>query len=431
MKVVAIVPAKGNSNRINEKNAQRLDGTPLFIHMLEKLCRSDHIDEVWLDTESESFIQLADELPIHILKRDPQLASNAIDGHQLFYNEVCHIESDLYLQVLCTSPFIELSTLDQGIQHLKTHPEYDSAVLVREEKLYCWQDGAPSYPIDRIPNSVDLPNTTIETMGLYMVRKSTAHQLKRRIGDHPYLLKASPLEAIDVNWSEDFKLANLLAAGQREQENHLLKNISGSLSSALLSDLLDDMGYPHQVIKKLKPRHPIKLFGRAKTLQLRKLADGEPFQGIYHALESYETIVPNDIIIVDNEVGEYAYFGELNANLAIRAGAIGAIINGKTRDSQDVEKLHFPVFSQGETCQDVRKRATVASINKNIHIEGILIEPNGLLFADQEGVVVIPKKIEQRLIKQALQTSKSEKHLLLDISNDIGIQELVQRYGFF
>ena len=41
MKVVAFVPAKGTSSRIENKNTRLLDGKALFIHTLEKLAASD------------------------------------------------------------------------------------------------------------------------------------------------------------------------------------------------------------------------------------------------------------------------------------------------------------------------------------------------------------------------------------------------------
>lgn len=63
MKVVAFVPAKGSSSRIESKNVKLLDGKPLFLHTLEKLVQCDFIDEVYLDTESDEIIALASEVP--------------------------------------------------------------------------------------------------------------------------------------------------------------------------------------------------------------------------------------------------------------------------------------------------------------------------------------------------------------------------------
>jgi regulator of RNase E activity RraA len=245
-------------------------------------------------------------------------------------------------------------------------------------------------------------------------------------------MEASALEAIDVNWPDDFKLAELIAAGEREKSRKLLGNIKNHLSSCILSDLLDDLGYPAQVLKGLTPNFEgSKLFGRAKTLKLRKLKEGESFKGIYDALYSYETIVPEDIILIENEVPKYAYFGELNANLAIRSGASGVIVNGMTRDNSEVMTTGLPVFSKGYTCQDVRKRATTESFNKTICLNGISVEPGCLVFADSEGVIIIPKEIENEVIEEVYERAANEKKILAEISSGVDVETLTKNYGFF
>jgi regulator of RNase E activity RraA len=175
----------------------------------------------------------------------------------------------------------------------------------------------------------------------------------------------------------------------------------------------------------------VKLLGRAKTLKLRKLEEGECFKGIYDALHSYDTIVPDDIILVENETPDYAYFGELNANLAIRSGASGVIVNGMTRDEAEVVSTGLPVFAKGHTCQDVRKRATTDSFNKTIYLNGIKVEPECLVFADSEGVIIIPKNIEKEVIKEVYERSANEKKILSEIASGIDVETLTEKYGFF
>ncbi len=81
MRVVAFVPAKGESNRIRNKNTVVLDGEHLFKRKLRQLLECPEIDTVYLDTESDEIIELASDLPVKVLKRDPKLASNKTDGH--------------------------------------------------------------------------------------------------------------------------------------------------------------------------------------------------------------------------------------------------------------------------------------------------------------------------------------------------------------
>jgi regulator of RNase E activity RraA len=166
-------------------------------------------------------------------------------------------------------------------------------------------------------------------------------------------------------------------------------------------------------------------------LRLRPKTEDEDYHRIYDALYSYETIVPGDIIVVENAVPEYAYFGELNAGLALRAGASGAIISSKTRDAVGVRSCHFPVFSSGYTCQDVRKRAVLDYYNKKIVISGVQIGLNDLVFADHEGVVVVPPNVEDRVIQAAMETLAKEKRILFDISLGKGISEVLAEHEGF
>jgi len=431
VKVVAFLPAKGTSSRIESKNIKLLDGKPLFHYTLEKLHQCTFIDEVYLDSESDEIFESATIIDHIPLKRDPKYANNKTDGHLLFYNEARQVDADIYIQVLCTSPFIKKSTIEKGVEILKKSDEYDSVVLVKKEKQYRWDAQGPLYGVDHIPNSVDLEDTVVETMGLYITNKKVALEDKKRIGKKPYLLEAEPIEAIDVNVQKDFELASYIMAGIREKERESFRHYSRLFSSPMLSDILDDFGLDGYIGGLYLNLPSKKIMGRAKTLKIRALKEGEDFTGIYDALDSYKTIVPNDIIVVENEVPSYAYFGNLNANLAIRAGAIGTIVGGMTRDSAEVSKMDYPVFATGNIAQDVRKRATTESINQQIQINNVKIKPGDLIFGDSEGIVVFPRKYEAEIINSALEVIKKESNIISDILYNNDTSNIVNNHGYF
>lgn len=431
MKVVAFLPAKGSSERVENKNTKLLDGKPLFLHTLEKLVMCDFIDEVYLDSESDEIFDLASEINCKHLKRDPVLATNKTDGHALFINEVKNVYADIYIQILCTSPFIKIDTIKRGVEILAENPQYDSVVLASKEKQYLWENGQPKYDKFHIPNSKDLPDTILESMGLYIVRRDAALKNNMRYGDNVHLLYADATEKVDVNYPDDFVMANFLAAGMRERERILFKNLSSLLTSSMLSDIFDELGI-NGIIRNLKSNlDNAKIFGRANTLKLRKLNFGENFRGIYDALNSYRGIIPGDVIVVENECSDYAYFGNLNASLAMRSGALGAIIDGMTRDYSAVKELGFPVFSKGYTCQDVLKKATVASINKSIKIQNITIRPGELIFADNDGIAVIPVKYEKSILKRVFEVIKKESAVMAEIVSGTDAMKIFEKVGDF
>lgn len=426
MKVVAFLPAKGTSERIESKNLKLLNGKPLFLHTLEKLVFCDFIDEVYLDSESDDILNYAPYLNYIPLKRKAELATNKTDGHQMFYNEVLQVDADIYIQILGTSPFISPQTIKKGIDILMTDNEYDSVVLMKKEKEYLWENSQPVYDKYNIPNSNTLPDTIIESMGLYIVRKEAALRTKMRYGDHVYMLTADAVETIDVNYPDEFELAEYIMRGITEKENSRLKFISKFVNSAIFSDILHDMGV-HSTITGLLPNlEEKKIFGRANTLKIRRLESGEDYHGIYDGLKTYERITPGEIIVVENEMTDRAYFGELNANLAVRAGAVGTIVSGVTRDIREVNSLDYPVFSKGYGCADVKRAGTVAGHQIPVQIQGVQIMPGDLIFADRCGIVCIPGKYEKDVLKRVLEAVKTERNILKKVlggENAVSIYE--------
>lgn len=441
MKVYAFVPAKGTSERVESKNMRFLDGERLYIRALKTLLKCKEIDKVFLDTESQEMYNMADYLPIHFMKRDPSLANNKTDGHQMFMNEVHHYpDADIYVQMLCTSPFIHPETIDNAIRTLKESDQYDSAILMKKDKYYFWKDNKPTYDINHIPNSKDLSETIIESMGLYIHKKSSALKTNRRYGNNPLLIYGQLDELIDVNTPEDLDFAETYAKGLRNDENKRLNLIKHFISSSALSDLLDDMKIEKgEICGAVIPNWKCNLTnaricGRANTLKLRALKDGEDFHGIYDALKSYEGITSNEVIVVENEVNTFAYFGDLNARLAIRAGACATVVDGATRDLKETTALNYPVFCRSYNATDVRRRATVEYINKPIYIgqdKICKVSPGDLIFIDECAMVVIYQAFEDEIIKRVLKTFKNEKQIINDILEERDVSDICQNRGAF
>lgn len=432
MRIAAVVPAKSTSERIFNKNTLVLGGYPLFLYKLQTLLSIKEIDDVYLDTDSDEFIGLASHLPVKFIRRSSELATNATDGHELFLNEVQQIDADIIIQLLCTSPFVKRETICQAIHILTSQSEFDSVVLFQREKLYEWREGKPLYGNGRIPNSVDLPTIERESMSLYAMRRQEALLLKRRFGDHVARLYADPIESIDINNQADLELACTIADGTHMREAVRLKTLSQTYSSAMLSDILDDLGLRDCVTPSLKSNMPhASVFGRAKTMKLRPLSNGEDFRGIYDALDSYRFVCLGDIIVVENEVPELAYFGDLNARLAMRQGASAAIVGGATRDSTRVLRLGFPVFAEGFNAQDVRHRAVVESMNKPVKVKGLAIRPGELIFADNDAIVRIPLEREAEVLQLAEHAAQREDAIAVSITRGVKVDEIMISHGDF
>ena len=219
-KVVAFVPAKGTSSRVPGKNMRILGDKPLFLHILDTLLNCVTIDEVYLDTESDDVFNLAKERKHKCLKRDINLASNKTNGNELLMNEAKNIEADIYIQALPTAPFLSSNTINESVFQMLINKEKDSLFTVTKDNLYLWNsNGTPTNynPLD-IPNSIDLDETIIETMGLYLIRRNALTAIKARIGKSPILFNVPAIEAVDIDTEEDFKFSEIIFEGLKNKK---------------------------------------------------------------------------------------------------------------------------------------------------------------------------------------------------------------------
>lgn len=437
-KVAAFVPAKSASERIPNKNSVLLDGEPLFRRKLLQLLACENIDEVWLDTDSEEFISNVSDLPVRILKRPSRLASNNADGHMLFENEARTAEdADIVIQALATSPFLGTEVISKALDELKEDSGKDSLITISSMKTYPWVDGVPTYGYEKIPNSSDLPKSIFESMGLYMMKKSSALYPAKRFGDKTILYEVGPLEALDLNDYEDLELAGTIITGMKQTEAQDFAALKIRLDSAILSDTCKELGI-HAILERgLIPTSGGKILGRAKTLQLRQLKSNEildgndSWKGIYSALEHYESIGPGDVLCVASEVRKRAYFGELNCSLAIRAGASGAIIDSYTRDTAAVESTGFPVYSRGPWSNDIKYEGVTESIGRPVEIGGITICNGDVVFADADGVLVVPASSWGEVLEVAIETLEKEMKIKLEIAKGQKAQKIHDELGDF
>jgi regulator of RNase E activity RraA/CMP-N-acetylneuraminic acid synthetase len=436
-RVAAFMPAKGSSERIAGKNLQILDGDHLFRRKLRQLLACPLIDTVYLDTESDIIAGLASDLAVRRLHRPADLASNACDGHALFAWECANVaEADLYVQVLCTAPFVTADTIARAIQRMIDEPEADSLVGVASTRQYCWGDGEPLYGRGRIPNSVELNPTVVEAMSLYIVRRRPGEAPPtQRFGTKAILFELDPTEQVDINNPADLAMAEALCAGHRAHEVTRLRALQPYLSSPVLSDIAKEMGMRAVLPQAIGATSPGKMLGRARTLQLVAIMPeergGDRWRGIYDALDSYQFVRPGCIIAVANEAPGYAYFGDLNATLAIRAGAIGAVIDGVTRDSRDVSLLGLPVYARRSYCDDIKFEGTLGSMNLPIRIGDIAIAHDDMIFGDENGVVVIPEQKWAEVEEAAWDVLTNEARIRIMAARGRDVQQILTECGAF
>lgn len=210
------------------------------------------------------------------------------------------------------------------------------------------------------------------------------------------------------------------------------------LRAALACDALDTLGLRNQCLDPgVKPlRTGAHLIGFVKTLLIAPTHEtkNEPAQGAEDdsysgLLQALERVEPGDVFVsASTEESRDAVWGELMATACLAQGATGAVCDGYARDLAALETLPFPIFSRGTIAYDSKGRSKVIASHVSVAISGVVISPDDLLVADDDGVVIVPKPHIEDVIREAREKAETEEAFRRDIRMGLPLSQAVAKY---
>lgn len=210
MKVASFVPVKLNNERAPGKNTKRFDdGMPLITHFLKTLVQVPEIDELYVFCSKE---EIKDYMVpgVRFLKRPESLDTKEATPQDIISTFMSMVDADVYMVCHCTSPFVKAERFSECI-HKVCEEGYDSAFTGEKIQRLMWHDGQPlNFDAANVPRTQDLPVYYNEVSAAYVFKKETFETLHRRIGLNPYICEVSGVECVDIDYPEDFEIANAI-----------------------------------------------------------------------------------------------------------------------------------------------------------------------------------------------------------------------------
>ena len=220
-------------------------------------------------------------------------------------------------------------------------------------------------------------------------------------------------------------------------ESEMLHMMKTELYSSVIGDILDQMGYEHQFLpSRIQPlREHMVVAGRAMTGLEADVCAGDGGRNpvlqrnFGLMLEALDDLKKDEIYICSGASPSYALVGELMCTRMQILGAAGCVVNGFHRDTRGILDLDFPCFSYGRYAQDQAPRGKVLDYRVPIEMDGVRILPGDLIFGDLDGVLVIPRKVEQEVLERAYEKATGEKTVAQAIRGGMSAVESFRVHG--
>jgi CMP-N-acetylneuraminic acid synthetase len=217
--IVAFLPMRKGSQRIKNKNIKDfadVKGGLTFIK-ISQLLKSTKIDKIIVSTNDDEVKNIAlsfKNSKIVLDDRPEQLASSTTSTDDLINYLPSIIDSGIILWTHVTSPFVTENIYDKMIEkYLEKVNENDSLMSVTKIQKFLWNKDRP---INYDKSKEKWPRTqTIEPVyeinsGAFISEIEVYKSLNDRIGNKPYLYELSDKEAFDIDWNDDFDIAEVL-----------------------------------------------------------------------------------------------------------------------------------------------------------------------------------------------------------------------------
>jgi CMP-N-acetylneuraminic acid synthetase len=222
MKLTALLPMKENSDRLPNKNIKLFAGKPLYHCIIKCLMKSEHIEKIVINTDSNHIAKDAQRHfeSIQIISRPEEIQGDFVSMNEIIAYDLDRIDGEHFLQTHSTNPLLRLTTIDKAVEvYFNNLNKFDSVFSVTRmhTRLYS-ADGKPvNHNPQQLLRTQDLPPVFEENSNFYIFSKTSFFNAgKNRIGLKPQLFEINKLEAIDINDQEDFELAEVLYAKRME-----------------------------------------------------------------------------------------------------------------------------------------------------------------------------------------------------------------------
>jgi len=213
----------------------------------------------------------------------------------------------------------------------------------------------------------------------------------------------------------------------------MIKLVESDYSASIFYDCLRKLGYPNQILpNSISPlKRGMRLFGPAWPISGKITKNSTVHETLLSWTDFLSKAPSEHVIICQPNDNTIAHMGELSAETLKHKGVKGYLVDGGSRDISSIIQMNFPVFCKYSTTADVAGRWVVDSMGSPISIGKVLISNGDHIVGDEDGIVVVPKKIITKTLKLVKEYTNTEDKVRSAIQSGMDPKEAYIKYGKF
>ena len=207
-KVSALVPMKGNSERVPNKNIRLLNGKPVCHWILESISLSNYVDEVIINTDSPKIKEIVAGFDfVKVIDRPDYLLGDTVSIQPLIAHDIEYAKNEIIFQTHSTNPLLKTETIDAAIEaYFENNEEHDALFSVTpvQQRFYFKNGKAVNHDPQHLIQTQLLDPLYHENSCIYIFSRETNRKVQNRLGNNPYFFEMDHLEAADIDEWHDF-----------------------------------------------------------------------------------------------------------------------------------------------------------------------------------------------------------------------------------
>jgi len=231
MRVLVIIPARGGSKGVPQKNIKLLGGKPLIAHAIECALGSKKASKIVVSTDDDAIALAANQYPIEVIKRPSELAeddSNVVTAVTYTYD---YLKEDFDVIVLLqpTAPLRTSADLDAVIDLLEKNKNTDGVISVvpmddvHPARMYDLNENQQLVPLIENGETLrrqDLKPVYYRNGCFYVVRTKAFYEQQSFMVANKLAFVMNPNWLINIDNQRDFQLATLLYEDWKNETTH-------------------------------------------------------------------------------------------------------------------------------------------------------------------------------------------------------------------